>query len=289
MQGTFIGFNTAGITYEDHFMALLLKVKHRNGMFQTYYLQAPVLADLLMVLANRMSIFLQRLQQDGENEAQKVELLAYNETLIANTPEIDMLEVQNPNPELRIMSITLKPGETDSTLILMLQNEQIATLRIDDRQVEALILGIQQSLTMAADTKLNEYLALALDFVLLYTVDLTTQPNIEYQQYAQEEWKLNLFNHHLGVLYSYEQEEGKKVLSGAVIKTSAAHQSDFEKSIALRLIEKSQKLKQVHNQHTPYQIFSKVIPSAPGQMLTKDECLKSLHEFYVATKAALEA
>lgn len=49
MQGTFIGFNTAGITYEDHFMALLLKVKHRNGMFQTYYLQAPVLADLLMV------------------------------------------------------------------------------------------------------------------------------------------------------------------------------------------------------------------------------------------------
>ncbi|WP_228291749.1 YjeJ family protein, partial [Klebsiella aerogenes] len=128
-----------------------------------------------------------------------------------------------------------------------------------------------------------------LDFVLLYTVDLTTQPNIEYQQYAQEEWKLNLFNHHLAVLYSYEQEEGKKVLSGAVIKTSAAHQSDFEKSIALRLIEKSQKLKQVHNQHTPYQIFSKVIPSAPGQMLTRDECMLSLHEFYVATKAALEA
>ena len=54
------------------------------------------------------------------------------------------------------MSITLKPGETESTLILMLQNEQIATLRIDDRQVEALILGIQQSLTMAADTNLNE-------------------------------------------------------------------------------------------------------------------------------------
>ncbi|PMC21279.1 hypothetical protein CJ207_14750, partial [Klebsiella aerogenes] len=68
-------------------------------------------------------------------------------------------------------------------------------------------------------------------------------------QYTQEEWKLNLFNHHLGVLYSYEQEEGRKVLSGAVIKTSAAHQSDVEKSIVLRLLEKSQKLKQVHSQH----------------------------------------
>ncbi len=105
-------FNTAGITYEDHFMALLLKVKHQNGMFQTYYLQASVLADLLMVPGKTGCLFfLQRLQQDGENEAQKVELLAYNETLIANTPEIDMLEVQNPNPELRIMSITLKPGK----------------------------------------------------------------------------------------------------------------------------------------------------------------------------------
>lgn len=287
MQGTFVGFNTAGITYEDHFMALLLKVQNQNGLCRTYYLQAPVLADLLMALTNRMVIFAYRLQQSGE--ALKEELLAYNETLIANTPAIDMEEVQNPNPELRIMSITLKPGETESTLILMLQNEQIATLRIDDRQVEALILGIQQALKMVADTKLNEYLALALDFVLLYTVDLTTQPNIEYQQYAQEEWKLNLFNHHLGVLYSYEQEDGKKVLSGAVIKTSVEHQSEFEKSIALRLIAKSQKLKQIHDQHTPYQIFSKVIPSAPGQMLTKDECLKSLHEFFVATKAALEA
>ncbi|ENZ8428887.1 TPA: YjeJ family protein [Klebsiella aerogenes] len=287
MQGTFIGFNTAGITYEDHFMALLLKVQNQNGLCRTFYLQAPALADLLMVLTTRMSVFLQRLQQS--DDTLKEELIAYNNELIANTPAVDMAEVQNPNPELRIMSITLKPGVNESTLILMLQNEQIATLRIEDRQVEALILGINQSLKMVADTKLNEYLALALDYVLLYTVDLTTQPNIEYQQYAQEEWKLNLFSHHLAVLYSYEQEEGKKVLSGAVIKTSAAHQSDFEKSIVLRLLEKSQKLKQVHSQHTPYQIFSKVIPSAPGQMLTRDECMLSLREFYVATRASLEA
>jgi hypothetical protein len=37
-----------------------------------------------------------------------------------------MAEIQQPNPERRIMSITLKPGETESTLILVLQNEQIA-------------------------------------------------------------------------------------------------------------------------------------------------------------------
>ncbi|EOV2035471.1 YjeJ family protein, partial [Klebsiella pneumoniae] len=41
MQGTFISFNTAGITFEERFLALLLKVKQKNGQCQTYYLQAP--------------------------------------------------------------------------------------------------------------------------------------------------------------------------------------------------------------------------------------------------------
>ena len=65
---------------------------------------------------------------------------------------------------------------------------------------------------MVADTKLNEYLALALDFILPVYRRFNDQPNIEYQQYAQEEWKLNLFSHHLAVLYSYEQEEGESTL-----------------------------------------------------------------------------
>lgn len=29
MQGTFIGFNTAGITFEERFLALLLKVRRK--------------------------------------------------------------------------------------------------------------------------------------------------------------------------------------------------------------------------------------------------------------------
>ncbi|SVR48107.1 Uncharacterised protein [Klebsiella pneumoniae] len=40
---------------------------------------------------------------------------------------------------------------------------------------------------------------------MCYTVDLTTQPNIDYQQYPQEDWKLNLFSHYLGVLYCCER------------------------------------------------------------------------------------
>jgi uncharacterized protein VirK/YbjX len=65
------------------------------------------------------------------------------------------------------MSITLKPGDTGSTLILVLQNEQIATLRIDDMQVEALLIGIQQSLKNTGDNELIHYLTLSLEGLML--------------------------------------------------------------------------------------------------------------------------
>lgn len=35
MQGTFIGFNTASIKYEDKFLALMLKVKLSNQLCQS--------------------------------------------------------------------------------------------------------------------------------------------------------------------------------------------------------------------------------------------------------------
>ncbi|WP_227648584.1 YjeJ family protein, partial [Klebsiella pneumoniae] len=125
------------------------------------------------------------------------ELIAYNESLIANIPAVEMAEIQQPNPERRIMSITLKPGETESTLILVLQNEQICTLCIEDRQVEALLAGVQQALKTINDQEVLKYLSSNMDFLMCYTVDVTTQPNIDYQQYPQEDWKLNLFSHYL--------------------------------------------------------------------------------------------
>lgn len=287
MQGTFIGFNTAGITFEERFLALLLKVKKANDSCEIYYLQAPVLADLLLILQNRMAFVLQRIESKGE--AYKYELIAYNETLVANIPTVEMAEIQQPSPERRIMSITLKPGETKSTLILVFQDEQIKTLTIDDRQVEAMIIGIQQALKTIGDQTIIQYLSSNLDFLMCYTVDLTTQPNIDYQQYPQEEWKLNLFSHYLGVLYCCETDEGKKIVSGAVVKTSAPHLSEQENSVVVRLIEKSPKLKAMHTELAPCQIFSTIIPSQPGRMLSLEECLRPLHSFYLEKKAELNS
>ncbi|HBS7480421.1 YjeJ family protein [Klebsiella pneumoniae] len=287
MQGTFIGFNTAGITFEDRFLALLLKIKQQNGPCQQYYLQAPILLDLLLILQNRLLVTYKRLHEQGETY--KEELIAYNESLIANIPAVEMAEIQQPNPERRIMSITLKPGETESTLILVLQNEQICTLCIEDRQVEALLAGVQQALKTINDQEVLKYLSSNMDFLMCYTVDLTTQPNIDYQQHTQEDWKLNLFSHYLGVLYCCETDEGKKIVSGAVVKTSAPHLSELENNVVTRIIEKSPKLKAMHADLAPCQIFSTVIPSQPGRMLSLEECLRPLHAFYLEKKAELNA
>ena len=285
MQGTFIGFNTAGITFEDRFLALLLKIKQQNGPCQQYYLQAPILLDLLLILQNRLLVTYKRLHEQGETY--KEELIAYNESLIANIPAVEMAEIQQPNPERRIMSITLKPGETESTLILVLQNEQICTLCIEDRQVEALLAGVQQALKTINDQEVLKYLSSNMDFLMCYTVDLTTQPNIDYQQHTQEDWKLNLFSHYLGVLYCCETDEGKKIVSGAVVKTSAPHLSELENNVVTRIIEKSPKLKAMHAELAPCQIFSTIIPSQPGRMLSLEECLRPLHAFYLEKKAEL--
>ncbi|EMG2023251.1 hypothetical protein LT23_02493 [Klebsiella pneumoniae] len=285
MQGTFIGFNTAGITFEERFLALLLKVKTGKGSDQLYYLQAPVLADLLLILQSRMVVILQRYEAEGE--AYKDELITYNETLVANIPTVEMAEVQQPSPQRRIMSITLKAGETQSTLILMLQGGEINTLHIDDMQVEALIIGIQQALKTVGDQEVIQYLTSNMDFLICYAVDLTTQPNIDYQQHPQEDWKLNLFSHYLGVLYCCETDEGKKIVSGAVVKTSAPHLSELENNVVTRLIEKSPKLKAMHAELAPCQIFSTIIPSQPGRMLSLEECLRPLHAFYLEKKAEL--
>lgn len=285
MQGTFVGFNTASIILENRFLALLLKVRNNNGICQAYYLQAPMLADLLLILQNRLVSVLKLLEDKGD--VYRDELIAYNETLISNMPPIEMNEVQQPSPERRIMSITLKPGETSSTLILVLQDEQIATLRIDDMQVEALAMGIQQALNSSRDEEVIKYLGERLDYLMLYAVDLTTVPNVQYQQHVQDEWKLNLFSHYLAVLYCCDTEEGKKILSGAVIKTSAPHLSQSENDIVMHLVEHSQKLKLVHNVHAPSQIFSKVITAQPETMMGLQECLSSLNIFYKEVKNSL--
>ncbi|MDU4840622.1 MAG: YjeJ family protein [Leclercia adecarboxylata] len=289
MQSTFIGFNAAGIKYEDRFLALLIKVKKQDQSCQLYYLQAQVLIDLLYILQNRMAIVIQHLQNEETGEIYKSDLVSFNKEFLANIPPVNMSEIQQPNPERRIMSITLKPGDTGATLIMVLQNEQIATLHINDQQVEAMLVGIQQALKNTDDKELLEFLSKNMDYVMLYALDLTQKDNIDYQHYVHDQWKLNLFHHYLGVLYCCDADQGRKIISGAVIKTNAPHSSEAENNIIMRLIEMNPKLQAIHSGSAPCQIFSKIISSETGKMLIMEECLRPLHAFYLEMQATLEA
>ena len=69
---------------KNRFMALLLKIKQENDFCQQYYLQAPIVLDLLLILQNRLLVTFKSLQDQGETYKEK--LIAYNESLIAKYP-----------------------------------------------------------------------------------------------------------------------------------------------------------------------------------------------------------
>ncbi len=101
-----------------------------------------------------------------------------------------------------------------------------------------------------------------------------------------EEWKLNLFSHYLGVLYCCETDEGKKIVSGAVVKTSAPHLSELENNVVTRLIEKAPAQGDARGAGAMPDLQYHY-PSQPGRMLSLEECLRPLHAFYLEKKAEL--
>lgn len=287
MQNTIKGINTAVIKYENRFLALLIKTQQSDGRYQHYYLQVPELTSLLMILRNRMAIVAKRLIFEGEIYGKN--LRAYSEALVSHTPKIETEELQQPNPERRVMSLMLKPGESISTLIATLQNDMIALLYIDDMLAGPLIVAIQQALIHAGETELIQYCASTVNHLMLYTSSLSNSAPMNYQQYPQDDWKQLLFTHHLAILFCFSTAEGEKILSGAIIRTSAEHPSEEENNIVMHTLEKYPMLQATRDDKRACQIFSRVISPQPEKILTREECLKSLHAFYLDTQASLNA
>lgn len=287
MSKAIIGFNTAAIKYEERFMALALKVETPDHQFETYYLQAPIVLDLLMALQNRMGIIARRVAEQGDSY--KEQLVAANEALVKNVPQFEMAEVNQPDPNKRIMTLVLKAKEGNFALTAIQQDEQVANLHIDDMHAEFLMTAVLQSLKATGDEEAFQQVAALLDFIVLYNVDLSDLNKMDYQQILHEGWKQRLFSHHLGVLYCFETEEGKKVLSGIIVKTNAAHHSEEEKNIVQKIALLNTGLKTLREKYTLCQIFSTVIPAQPDKILTMEECLRPLHAFCVDIQAKLNA
>jgi len=277
MQGTMKGFNTAVIKNGEELFALALKIKKQDDRCQLYYLQPVVLFDLLQILLSRLAKITQRATIEGESYQSN--LMASSEALVTNIPQIDMTELQQPDSARRIASLTLKPGDTHFSIIAVLQNESIEVLTLDDTQVGMMLVGIQQALHNSGDEKLLTHINSYLDHLVLYATDMTGIPRIDYQQFEYPEWKHTLFSHHLAVLYCFATEQGEKILSGAVIKTSVEHRSEREVSIVRLLAERCPKLKAFSDKYPMTQVMTRVIPAPQGKIASLDDCLLPLRTF----------
>lgn len=158
MISTVLGFNTAIIKQNDNFLALALKIKRGDNTCQTYYLQYATLNDLLIILNNQMQRVAHRLIEQGESYREQFREQV--ESYIKTTPQIEAAEVQSPEPGRRIISLTLKTGKTESTLIAMLQSEQIDIIKIDDMQAELMLLAIRQAFLHAGTEEFISVLGL---------------------------------------------------------------------------------------------------------------------------------
>lgn len=98
-----------------------MKVKSQNDICQTYYLQAPHLADLCLILQSRINLVAQRISEEGDTYKEKLNNI--NEIIIAETPEIEISEIEEPDSGQRITSLTFAPGNASAKIVAVLQNK----------------------------------------------------------------------------------------------------------------------------------------------------------------------
>jgi hypothetical protein len=273
--------------FKDKLFAMALKVKSQDDKTQMLYMQLDVLTELLTILKSRYRGVHKRAEEEGE--VYKNSVIAATTALVNNLPEMESKDVMEPDLGNRIISLALKSKDNRFSLVALLQNDKIATLHLDDTQIEFFFLAIQRAMENVSDKETPREINALLDFLLFYYVDFSNMQKIDYLETPHEGWKQHLFSHYLGVLYCFETEQGKKILSGVVIKTSAPNGSEEEKSIILRIAALSSRMKAIQQEHQLCQYFCHIIPSAPNQMLSMDECLRPLQAFCLDMQKKLDA
>lgn len=102
-------------------------------------------------------------------------------------------------------SLTLHDGKKDELLV-------------NELQIQVLAHAIIHAINNAGMRDLALRITSLLDFLPLYDVDCQQNDNLEYDSYTQPEWKHNLFNHYLAIIYRYTDDKGKAHFCGSVVK-----------------------------------------------------------------------
>lgn len=272
------GINTGVIRQKNEFVALALKIKEPRNKESLFFLSPLGLRDLLIALESRLHAKHQlseeaRLQYEKERDKA-------SKKMHENIPLIQEDELKNADINRRINSLMLVDDKGESLAFsLTLHDGQTHQLLINELQIQVLAHAIIHAINNAGMQELALRITSLLDFLPLYDVDCQQNDNLEYDSYTQPEWKHNLFNHYLAIIYRYKDEKGKAQFCGSVVKTRVLSGSKEAEAITRRLLDFSPRLKKLAG--VPCQVFVRTLTGDKTQKLNQDQCLRALHHLRV--------
>ncbi|MCX3149015.1 YjeJ family protein [Citrobacter freundii] len=272
------GINTGVIRQKNEFVALALKIKEQRNKESLFFLSPLGLRDLLIALESRLYMK-QQLSEDARLQYEKERDKA-SKKMHENIPLIQEDELKNADINRRIDSLTLVDDKGENLAFsLTLHDGKTDELLVNELQIQVLAHAIIYAINNAGMRDLALRITSLLDFLPLYDVDCQQNDNLEYDSYTQPEWKHNLFNHYLAIIYRYTDDKGKAHFCGSVVKTRAASGSKEAEAITRRLLDFSPRLKKLAG--VPCQVFIRTLTDDKTQKLNQDQCLRALHHLRV--------
>ncbi|HHE8511399.1 TPA: YjeJ family protein, partial [Citrobacter freundii] len=267
------GVNTGVIRQKNDFVALALKIKEPRNKESLFFLSPLGLRDLLIALESRL-YKKHQLSEDARLQYEKERDKA-SKKMYENIPLIQEDELKNADINRRINSLTLVDDKGENLAFsLTLHDGKTDELLVNELQIQVLAHAIIHAINNAGMRDLALRITSLLDFLPLYDVDCQQNDNLEYDSYTQPEWKHNLFNHYLAIIYRYTDDKGKAHFCGSVVKTRAASGSKEAEAITRRLLDFSPRLKKLAG--VPCQVFVRTLTGDKTQKLNQDQCLRAL-------------
>lgn len=272
------GINTGIIRQKNEFVAMALKIKEPRNKESLFFLSPLGLRDLLIALESRL-FAISQLNKDERMQYEKTCDKA-SKKMHENIPSIQEDELKNADINRRINSLMLVDDKGENlTFSLTLHDGQTCELLVNELQIQVLAHAIIHAINNAGMRELALRITSLLDFLPLYDVDCQQNDNLEYDSYTQPEWKHNLFNHYLAIIYRYKDDKGKAQFCGSVVKTRALSGSKEAEAITRRLLDFSPRLKKLAG--VPCQVFVRTLTGDKAQKLNQDQCLRVLHHLRV--------
>ncbi|ECH5224926.1 hypothetical protein FPX36_08645, partial [Salmonella enterica] len=274
------GLNTGVIRHNDKFIALALKVKSLRNKETLLFFPVLALRDLLIGLEHRL--YLPHSLPDQEQEKRQKAKNSHVRKMHENIPAILREELENADINKRVESLSLSNNAEELlTFTLNLHNGSHLDLQVGEWQVEVLVMAIIHAINNAEMRELALRITSMLDFLPLYDADCLENGNLEFDSYDQPDWKHNLYDHYLALVYRYMDESGQLHDYGTVIKTRSQSGSKEAEAISRRLLNFSPRLKKLEGK--PCKVFVRTLGTGKAARLTQDQCMRALHNLRMAS------